>query len=273
MVALVVDLVASLADEASSLGCGFLSASEHMRLARLGSPRRRAQFLAGRLAMRRLLARTHGGDWAVDWPLEAASDSAPEICRSATLGRGAPVFLSISHSGPFVACAVSGAPVGVDIEAPDRERDLPALGEMLCDGGELAFLKRLGTAAQRDYFYRVWTLKEARFKRDGGWLGGDGLRAFRARELEPSWRAAAWTWSRHEFVLALVTESALAAPGWQLGAPEIDDPSGPLEPASPWLIEPEAAAARYPAPDPARGPRVEYPLVSGIPRGTHLVSR
>ena len=82
------------------------------------------------------------------------------------------VYISISHSGDAVACAVSCDPVGIDIEKirPVNRK----LAHYVCSEKELSFVlpeKEGGeelsdSAAER--FFAVWTAKEAVYKKEGG---------------------------------------------------------------------------------------------------------
>ncbi len=77
------------------------------------------------------------------------------------MGIEPPLYISISHSGFYAACAVSHEPVGMDIQE-ERELDWRRL------------LKKLGAAeaCEQEDFWRLWTCKEA-----CGKLTGKGLAA------------------------------------------------------------------------------------------------
>lgn len=75
---------------------------------------------------------------------------------------GDPPCISLSHSGAWIACAVSVDPIGVDIEDTTRTRDLQAISAWFYSDPEHAWMLR-----QTDpnlAFYRLWTGKEAVFK-------------------------------------------------------------------------------------------------------------
>lgn len=78
----------------------------------------------------------------------------------------ADVFFSISHSGDFVACAVSDKEIGIDVERIRSIRFRAA--EKFSSDSEI---KYIGNDLNR--FFRVWTLKEAFFKCKGTGLGAD----------------------------------------------------------------------------------------------------
>ena len=75
---------------------------------------------------------------------------------------------SLSHSRGHALCAASALPMrmGVDLEriAP---RDALALGRWVCSETERFALARLDADSRLDYFYMLWTLKEAFVKAAG----------------------------------------------------------------------------------------------------------
>ncbi len=79
------------------------------------------------------------------------------------------VFFSLSHAGDLALCAVSGAPVGCDIE---RVTDAPLdLAPRVFCPGERAYLRSAGDPDQaRRRFFTLWTLKESYLK-----MTGEGL--------------------------------------------------------------------------------------------------
>ena len=86
-----------------------------------------------------------------------------EILRSET---GKPyikdnaVFISISHSGSFVAVAVNDTPIGIDIEII-KEKDLKLIDKIFSHD-DLSIIKQSENKLLD--FYKIWTAKEAYFK-------------------------------------------------------------------------------------------------------------
>lgn len=87
---------------------------------------------------------------------------------------GCPMYVSLSHSGQMVACAVSSRPVGIDIE---RIRPVkPNLMRRVCVAEELDYVLA-GSCLSEDQpcedaailrrFFEIWTGKEAYFKKCG----------------------------------------------------------------------------------------------------------
>lgn len=73
--------------------------------------------------------------------------------------------LSISHSGDYAVCAVSGFPVGADIEK--TEDPISGMGEYMFSPGEIEELFRYVGDERERMCYRKWTLKESYMKAVG----------------------------------------------------------------------------------------------------------
>lgn len=70
-----------------------------------------------------------------------------------------PVHFSLAHSGSFVLCALSDAPVGCDIQKI-RQVNMP-LARRYFAPGEIALLENLPPEQAQEQFCRLWTLKES----------------------------------------------------------------------------------------------------------------
>ena len=144
-----------------------LSAGEQARCQRFVRAERLRQFVIGRVLARMALERVLGVP-AREVVLEEQVASAPLLVAPVVPGV-APGF-SISHSGRWVACAVSAATaLGLDIEMRDATRDLAALAQQAFDADEVRQWEALPATRRVDGFYRMWSTKEARFK-----LGREG---------------------------------------------------------------------------------------------------
>lgn len=167
----------------------WLTGAERERLATMRTDPRRAQFAAARWQARSLLAGAFGGGPA-DWPLGAAADAPPGV-----LGRR-DLHLSVSHSGDFTACAVAGEPVGLDIEAPRRRRDIEGLIDLCCTPSEQVLVRHADDPAAM--FYALWTVKEAWLKRKREWIAPRRLQQIEVAihgEDARTWRSLGWTLS------------------------------------------------------------------------------
>jgi 4'-phosphopantetheinyl transferase len=150
----------ALADEALVAYAGWLDGAERRRLARFIRPARRRQFLAGRV-----LARLALGDLLKLEPRSIRLEDHPGCAPLLASPADAAVGFSISHSGGWVACAVSaGSKVGLDIEVIDQTRDIDALAAQAFDGDRQAWLGMRPPDTRRQDFYKLWSRAEAQYK-------------------------------------------------------------------------------------------------------------
>lgn len=78
------------------------------------------------------------------------------------------LYFNMSHSGDMLAYACCfGFDVGVDIEDSGRRVDCLAIADRFFTPGEAAALRKMDGVAQRDYFFYLWTRKEALLKATG----------------------------------------------------------------------------------------------------------
>nr|WP_229430140.1 4'-phosphopantetheinyl transferase superfamily protein [Pseudoduganella umbonata] len=121
---------------------------------------RRRQFVAARALLRIAIGAL------LDVPprsveLGGAPGRAPWLLAPAVALPG----LSVSHSGPWVSCALSaGTALGLDIEMKDAARDIAALAEQAFDAATCARLAALPDGARVDAFYGAWSAQEAAIK-------------------------------------------------------------------------------------------------------------
>ena len=140
----------------------WLGKDEARRLARFVKPERQRQFLIGRGLLRTML-----GELLGIAPAAVLLEERPGLApRAGNFG------LSISHSGRWVACAVSrDCALGLDIEVMKPGRDFLALAEHAFDAQRCAALAQVPPASLARAFYRLWSEHEARIK-----LGEDAVR-------------------------------------------------------------------------------------------------
>ena len=137
----------------------WLGPAEAARYARFARPLRQRQFLLGRamlrVAMGELLQLP-----AKSVVLEERAGQAPLLLSPAPGAQ-----FSISHSGHWVACALSATTrLGLDIELRDPGRDVLALAGQAFGAAVAAELQGLPEAARLALFYRRWSEAEARYK-------------------------------------------------------------------------------------------------------------
>lgn len=135
-----------------------LSASEVKRLGAIGSKTRRREYLLSRALMRHALSQTFQRQ-DDGWQFDDLPESMPVV-------RNLPsdTFISLSHSKGFICFAISASHLGIDLEATDKQRDFTALAEVFMNAEEQACLLR-NPPPSEDYFYRVWSAKEACYKK------------------------------------------------------------------------------------------------------------
>jgi phosphopantetheine--protein transferase-like protein len=182
----------------------WMSEPESLRLATMRNALRRAQFIQGRWLGRQILATAFGGDAARDWRLSAGLAGPPQVLGGAAESG---IHISVSHSAHHVCCAVSRAAIGVDIEQTSRQRDWPAIAELVFTLEERRQLEALTSDQRAEYFYAVWTLKEAWVKSLSGSMAPDvlaQLQTCRVRESQHQHQANATLWHAADFAMALV---------------------------------------------------------------------
>jgi 4'-phosphopantetheinyl transferase len=139
---------------------GWLGESERQRCARFVRAERRRQFIVGRALLRHALGRLLGAA-PRSIVLRERPGNAPALESPALQGVG----FSISHSGPWVACAASTVcGLGLDIERIDGRRDVLALAQQALGPEALAELQALEGEARVHAFFRMWCLHEAAIK-------------------------------------------------------------------------------------------------------------
>ncbi len=136
-----------------------VSDDDHRSAAQM-SPRRRMQYLAGRALLR--------------VSVERSTQRPAKAHKFTTRASGKPdcvdgPAISVSHSGPLLACAVAPAgDVGIDVQFPARHHHTADIALEWFTPAECAWLRR----APRDAFYQLWVLKEAYLKCLGFGLAG-----------------------------------------------------------------------------------------------------
>lgn len=118
---------------------------------------RRLQFLAGRHLLRGLLSEALGGTPS-HWEIRRRPNGPPQLLNAPG------ICLSVSHSGPWIACAIADRQVGIDVEQHKPGRVISELAELSCHPDEVTLLNHLKEEDSILRFLEIWTLKEAWIK-------------------------------------------------------------------------------------------------------------
>lgn len=131
--------------------------SHDERTKKMASPIRQRMFIATRVLLRMALARY--------------CDHSPQELLFSTLSSGKPVLtnaslqFNLSHCDSHAALAVSRiAELGIDLEIIRPRSNLMTISERFFHADEVAQLSALTDDARLDYFFKLWTLKEAFYK-------------------------------------------------------------------------------------------------------------
>jgi 4'-phosphopantetheinyl transferase len=189
-----------------------LGASEARRYDAFRRQERKRQFLLGRMLLR----------FAVSRLLSLPPDTLGVVERDGNAPRlvladsqSAQPSFSLSHSGDWVACAVSlDAILGVDIEFNDPTRNIFEVSHMAFHANECLRLLQQSEAARLSAFYQLWCTREAVYKlmcalgRETVSLpivGEDGMLASRG----PGWYG--YTLAHFGLTIAVCSDQPLAA--------------------------------------------------------------
>ncbi len=156
-----------LDEDAAAAAHALLSPDEAARAARFVFDHHRHRFVAGRAALRRILAEVLGAaPGALSFTYNASGK--PELANAGAV----PVRFNVSHSDQFALVAVTAAgAIGVDIEKTRPITDVMRLAQTAFSQNEVAALATVPAPARAEAFFAGWTRKEAYIK-----ARGDGLR-------------------------------------------------------------------------------------------------
>lgn len=144
-----------------------IDAERRQQIDRLRSVNSKKQVVAGEMLLRKAVAKRYG---ILEETIRFRKNK-----YGKPYAVGLQVEFSISHSGGVVACALSDTPVGIDVEVI-RPIDMH-VARFICTSNDLKFL--FGhMPAEWEFsettdcniltrFFKIWTAKEAFFKRNG----------------------------------------------------------------------------------------------------------
>ena len=125
----------------------------------------RARHAGAHALLRRALGESLGRRPA-DLRFEAGENDRPRLS-----GYSGELDFNLSHSGPYVACAVvESGRVGIDVETDNPRMDFREILGRVATPAERSWIESQTPAEARQAFYHLWVLKEAYAK-----ARGDGL--------------------------------------------------------------------------------------------------
>jgi 4'-phosphopantetheinyl transferase len=138
-----------------------LSPDEHERAVRLLSERKRARFIAGRSALRKLLGR-YLDEEPQALVFRYGPHGKPALAAKAS---SAALTFNFSHSGDLaLLCVATGREVGIDIENRHRDITVDSFAQHILCENEAAALRRLPAERHKQALLTAWTRKEAYVK-------------------------------------------------------------------------------------------------------------
>lgn len=145
-----------------SLYESLLGAAELEHYRSLQYPETRFDYLLSRALLRTVLA------GYLNCSPESLQFDRNEFGKPCLVGKDSALKFNISLTEGLVMCAVSmGAKLGADVEYHPHERSMLEVADQYFSALEVAELKRLPVAQQRQGFFRYWTLKESLIKARG----------------------------------------------------------------------------------------------------------
>lgn len=191
--------VAQMLAQAPADAQSWLSASEWRRTAKLHAPQRREHYLAGHWLLRVQLERFLGESVA-GWDIVDRRSLPPQVLEHPELR------VSLSHSGPWIACAVSTQPIGIDLEQRRLREALASFDQLLRNPDEAPDSLDLAALLRR------WVVKEAYIKRDCGSALPERLAELNVSvQSQP---ADLTLWQTDSFLLGTVGAGIAGEPQW-----------------------------------------------------------
>jgi 4'-phosphopantetheinyl transferase len=149
--------VGKCTDEELSRAASLLDSEEKARADRFVFPEHKRLYTLAHGMVRTTLARALGRD--------------PRALRFVIGSHGKPsiegVSFNLSHTDGLVAVAVGNGALGVDVEDSERRTDILGVCDRFFAPAEVDALRALPASAQRERFFRYWTLKESYIKARG----------------------------------------------------------------------------------------------------------
>ena len=145
------------------LGLSWLSPEEIEYYRACASRLRKRQFALGRLLLRGALSHLETSRAPGQWRIVEGSNGRPSLASNEPF-----IGFNLAHSDDRVALVTGPLPrLGIDLECGLKRRKVERLARRWFNPSELTELMRLEPSERQQWFYRLWTLKEAWCKARG----------------------------------------------------------------------------------------------------------
>jgi len=142
-----------------------LSVKERVQQQKFRLAKHRHQYFITRLVLRNVLSKYITSIKADAWVFTNNQYGKPRITNAIA---AASLDFNISHTDNMIVIAiVCNTTVGVDVERINRQAEILQLAERVFTTDEIAKLRITPLAAQRECFFKLWTLKESYIKARG----------------------------------------------------------------------------------------------------------
>ena len=198
--------VATVGELHTELDCASLNWLSDCELARyqsITSSNRKQQFLAGHFLIRKMASRVFTN---LPHDLTYYRDAQNLRRLKCNMTAQPELYVSISHSGDWIAAAVSHAPIGIDIETFSKQRDFIAIANHVFSAAEISCLESCCNAELKETFYLYWTLKESAAKQYGVGLNFEISRSQSPVLVFGLEQADLQTWQCQHYVIAVASK-------------------------------------------------------------------
>jgi 4'-phosphopantetheinyl transferase len=178
----------------------WLTDTELARYQSIKMSNRKNQFLVGHYLIRKLASELSGNSFG-DWEYFLATKGQRQL--KCGLPGTEEFYCSISHSGEWIAAAISPTPVGIDIETFGKARDFLAIADHVFSTAEVDQLKECDPKELKQQFYLHWTLKESVAKQFGIGLKFEVSRSHIPKPITDLAVAEIHSWLCKDYVLSL----------------------------------------------------------------------
>jgi len=155
--------IGDISDSDLRLGLSWLSPEELDYFRNCASQLRKRQFALGRLLLRGALSHLETSRAPGQWRIVEGLHGRPSLAADEPF-----IGFNLAHSDDRIVLVTGPLHrLGIDLEYGLKQRKVERLARRWFNPSELAELMQLEPAARQQWFYRIWTLKEAWSKARG----------------------------------------------------------------------------------------------------------